>query len=110
MILLQLSAFFFLNHQVFDTRLASLWCTDSAVIMEMYGMTGERLGTIGSPQQEGGNDNLPQWKRELLSKPSISVRRGIAWVSLVLHTPSSPSSALIVTFFCRLVSTPSLQL
>ena len=49
--------------------------------MEMYGMTGERLGTIGVAEPRRSEDHLPQWKREFLSKPSISTRRGIAWVS-----------------------------
>jgi hypothetical protein len=42
--------------------------------MEIYGMTGERLGTIGS----SGAESLPEWRRKLSSKPSISQRRGIA--------------------------------
>ncbi|KAL2417571.1 hypothetical protein ABEF95_012256 [Exophiala dermatitidis] len=57
--------------------------------MEFYGMTGEKLGTIG--QVDKGkkdtnadadavhDDDLPQWKRDFLQKPSISTRRGIAW-------------------------------
>ncbi|RMZ81502.1 hypothetical protein DV738_g2297, partial [Chaetothyriales sp. CBS 135597] len=53
----------------------------SADEMEVYGMTGEKLGMIG----EGGKDQdtaaaaLPEWQRAYLSKPSISIRRGIAW-------------------------------
>ena len=47
--------------------------------MEMYGMTGERLGTIGQLQPAAAE--LPGWKKEFLQKPSVSVRKGIAWVS-----------------------------
>ena len=50
--------------------------------MEIYGMTGERLGPIGSEGQEPE----PEWKRILLSRPSVSVRRGIAWVCYVFGT------------------------
>lgn len=58
--------------------------------MEIYGMTGERLGKIGVKYETAeekhearqGEDDLPQWKKDFLSKPSISVRKGIAWVSL----------------------------
>lgn len=47
-------------------------------------MTGERLGTIGQVEGERAKQaNLPQWKKEFLEKPSISVRKGIAWVSRV---------------------------
>lgn len=45
--------------------------------MEMRGMMGERLGVIGQ-----ASDQLPQWKQDFLSKPSASVRKGIAWVCL----------------------------
>jgi hypothetical protein len=44
--------------------------------MEIYGMTGERLGNIGQTQPE--SETQPQWKLDLLSTPSISVRRGVA--------------------------------
>ncbi len=57
--------------------------------MEFYGMTGEKLGVIG--QIDGTKskfDDLPQWKKDLLQKPSISVRKGIAWVRLYLLTAS----------------------
>jgi hypothetical protein len=43
--------------------------------MEIYGMTGERLGAIGPTPPA---DTLPQWKASLLAKPSVSARRGIA--------------------------------
>lgn len=47
-------------------------------------MTGEKLGTIG---QVGDGDSklssLPRWKKELLGKQSILIRKGIAWVSRV---------------------------
>jgi hypothetical protein len=48
--------------------------------MEFYGMSGERLGKIG-PAEADAADELPQWKRDLLHKPSMSVRKGIAYVS-----------------------------
>jgi hypothetical protein len=44
--------------------------------MEIYGMTGERLGNIG--QSQSPTERRPQWKLDLLSTPSISVRRGVA--------------------------------
>ncbi|KIW91868.1 uncharacterized protein Z519_07838 [Cladophialophora bantiana CBS 173.52] len=51
--------------------------------MEIYGMLGERLGTIGKAEKRAEDKaeetELPQWKKDLLQKPSISVRRGIAW-------------------------------
>lgn len=40
-------------------------------------MTGERLGNIGRAP-DPGPETLPQWKMELLSKPNVSERRGIA--------------------------------
>jgi hypothetical protein len=56
--------------------------------MEMYGMLGERLGTIGGPEDRGDGKaeelDMPQWKTDFLQKPSISTRNGIAWVS---HVP-----------------------
>ena len=44
-------------------------------------MTGERLGVIGTKESDSEGD-FPQWKKDFLSKPSVSVRKGIAWVSL----------------------------
>ena len=41
-------------------------------------MTGERLGTIGQPEKEA---TMPDWQKALSSKPSVSVRKGIARVS-----------------------------
>jgi hypothetical protein len=50
--------------------------------MEMYGVTGEKLGVIGKSIETAPKaSELPQWKKDFLEKPSISVRRGIAWVS-----------------------------
>jgi len=52
-------------------------------------MMGERLGTIGQPPDAETETSsnplptmqpLPRWKQEFLAKPSISVRKGIAWV------------------------------
>lgn len=67
--------------------------------MEIYGMTGEKLGTIGQVDKGKKDANadvdavqdahLPQWKRDFLQKPSISTRRGIAWVSAKLQLPSA---------------------
>lgn len=63
-------------------------------------MTGEPLGTIGQPKPPPSSTTattsataaeLPEWKKEFLQRPSISVRKGIAWVShlewlsLLLH-------------------------
>ncbi|KAJ9607783.1 hypothetical protein H2200_007862 [Cladophialophora chaetospira] len=50
--------------------------------MEIYGMLGEKLGTIGKSTQDDKQqevESLPQWKKDFLQKPSISVRNGIAW-------------------------------
>lgn len=52
--------------------------TRKASEMEIYGMTGERLGVIGTEDSKS-EKRLPQWKQDFLSKPSVSVRRGIAW-------------------------------
>ncbi|KIW32889.1 uncharacterized protein PV07_04402 [Cladophialophora immunda] len=70
--------------------------------MEIYGMLGEKLGTIGKPEKKAEDGaaeaRLPQWKKDLLQKPSISVRKGIAWGytppyedtdTLVLTSPQS---------------------
>lgn len=53
-------------------------------MMQMYGMSGERLGTIGQ-EPEGLSWKLPAWKQDFLAKPSVSIRRGIAWVSVVTN-------------------------
>ena len=53
-------------------------------------MLGERLGPVGNSkgkeqrhiQDESQQQGVPQWKKGFLQKPSISVRKGIAWVSL----------------------------
>ena len=45
--------------------------------MQMFGVTGECLGTIGP---EGERKQEPEWKHVLDAKPSVSVRKGIAWV------------------------------
>jgi hypothetical protein len=66
--------------------------------MEIYGMLGERLGPIGAPKED--SSSLPRWKKEFLQKPSISIRKGIAWVCDycpvthdVLSFPSNQTSA-----------------
>jgi hypothetical protein len=65
--------------------------------MEIYGMTGERLGTIGVTPPVT-TETPPGWKASLLAKPSVSTRCGIAWgfaaayedtSTLVLTSPSS---------------------
>jgi hypothetical protein len=62
--------------------------------MEIYGMMGERLGTIGTVTPPPP----PGWKASLLAKASVSTRCGIAWgfaaayedtSTLVLTSPSS---------------------
>ncbi|KAI1618619.1 hypothetical protein EDD37DRAFT_274523 [Exophiala viscosa] len=60
--------------------------------MEFFGMTGEKLGTIG--KVEGKEQKLPQWKRDLLQKPSISIRDGIAWQ---YSSPYEDTSTLVLT-------------
>lgn len=47
-------------------------------VMEIYGMTGEKLGTIGRPELEASKP-MEEWQRILLSKPSASMRRSIQW-------------------------------
>jgi hypothetical protein len=49
--------------------------------MQMFGVTGESLGTIGAQAEV---KEQPQWQRLLTAKPSVSVRKGIAWVSVHL--------------------------
>ena len=78
--------------------------------MEIYGMTGERLGTIGSTEKKPDEANLPQWQRDFLSKPSISVRRGIARVgALQKYSPSCPPPVAIVIVYSLLKSLGSLR-
>ncbi|KAK4943015.1 hypothetical protein LTR10_017400 [Elasticomyces elasticus] len=60
--------------------------------MEIYGMTGEKLGTIGNVQRK--DQKLPQWKKDFLKKPSISVREGIAWQ---YSSPYEETSTLVLT-------------
>ncbi len=51
--------------------------------MQFYGMLGEKLGSIGKSKEQGEENeqhDMPQWKRDFLQKPSISVRNGIARV------------------------------
>jgi hypothetical protein len=45
--------------------------------MQIFGVTGESLGTIGAKAEDRQE---PQWKRILNAKPSVSIRKGIAWV------------------------------
>ena len=47
-----------------------------SVNMQMYGMSGELLGPIGVSK----DNDLPGWKKDILSKPSVSIRKGLAWV------------------------------
>ncbi|KIW66340.1 hypothetical protein PV04_05676 [Phialophora macrospora] len=51
--------------------------------MEIYGMLGEKLGSIGEVKAhhlgQAEERDIPQWKKDFLQKPSISTRRGIAW-------------------------------
>lgn len=59
-------------------------------------MTGERLGSIGLPQApEGLPWKLPKWKEDFLAKPSVSIRRGIAWVSVDVRTVYTTISSYI---------------
>ena len=47
--------------------------------MQMYGMSGEKLGPIGPKADVEAKSS--SWKEDFLSKPSVSIRKGIAWVS-----------------------------
>ncbi len=54
--------------------------------MQIFGVTGESLGSIGTkpepePEPEPVPALQPEWKRLLVAKPSVSLRKGIAWVS-----------------------------
>jgi hypothetical protein len=51
--------------------------------MQIFGVTGESLGTIGVREEPKKTEPEPEpeWKRMLDARPSVSVRRGIAWVS-----------------------------
>ncbi|KIV89632.1 hypothetical protein PV10_07018 [Exophiala mesophila] len=66
--------------------------------MEFYGMSGERLGTIGQTKPPSPSPAttavLPQWKKDFLQKPSISVRKGIAWG---YSPPYEDTSTLVLT-------------
>ena len=49
-------------------------------------MLGEKLGMISKSRKQDDNTEeqaIPQWKKSLLQKPSVSVRNGIAWVRLL---------------------------
>ncbi|EXJ81028.1 hypothetical protein A1O3_07316 [Capronia epimyces CBS 606.96] len=63
--------------------------------MEFYGMTGEKLGTIGQVEEKGAKGaDLPRWKKAFLEKPSISIRKGIAWG---FSPPYEDTSTLVLT-------------
>ncbi|KAK5213664.1 hypothetical protein LTR41_001244 [Exophiala xenobiotica] len=67
--------------------------------MEFYGMTGEKLGVIGQIDSSKSKfDDLPQWKKDLLQKPSVSVRKGIAWQNAQgFDSPYEDTSTLVLT-------------
>jgi len=46
--------------------------------MQMFGVTGEALGTIGVKAEQ--QEREPEWKKLLNAKPSVSIRKGIARV------------------------------
>ena len=50
--------------------------------MKIYGVTGESLGEIGE-QAVQQDEEQPEWKRILASTPSVSIRKGIAWVRFI---------------------------
>lgn len=56
-------------------------------------MTGERLGPIGPGTQQEVKD-APQWQRDFLSKPSVSIRKGIAWS---YNEPYENTDTLVLT-------------
>ncbi|OCT51021.1 hypothetical protein CLCR_08778 [Cladophialophora carrionii] len=66
--------------------------------MEIYGMLGEKLGTIGKDKTHDSGQpeeqNVPQWKKDFLQKPSISSRNGIAWG---YGTPYEDTDTLVLT-------------
>ncbi|KIX02397.1 uncharacterized protein Z518_08338 [Rhinocladiella mackenziei CBS 650.93] len=63
--------------------------------MDFYGMTGEKLGTIGQVEGKSPRQgNLPQWKKDFLEKPSVSIRKGIAWG---FSSPYEDTSTLVLT-------------
>lgn len=52
--------------------------------MQIFGMTGEPLGQIGSSattKNEGESPPDPEWKQVLAHTPSVSTRRGLVQVS-----------------------------
>ncbi len=54
--------------------------------MQIFGVTGEALGSIGTqPESEQVPALEPEWKRLLVAKPSVSLRKGIAWVSTTVR-------------------------
>ncbi|ERF76704.1 hypothetical protein EPUS_02243 [Endocarpon pusillum Z07020] len=63
--------------------------------MQIFGVTGESLGRIGTEaKQEREQAPEPEWKGILVAKPSVSVRKGIAWGT---NPPSEPTSTLVLT-------------
>ncbi|KAF7502638.1 hypothetical protein GJ744_005413 [Endocarpon pusillum] len=70
--------------------------------MQIFGVTGEWLGRMGNTEAEQEREREreqapepePEWKGILLAKPSVSVRKGIAWGT---NPPSEPTSTLVLT-------------
>ena len=66
-----------------------------ASTFQMHGVTGEPLTSTATATETSPNVvDLPSWAKNLLSKPSISVRRGIAWG---FEEPFEESCVLVLT-------------
>jgi hypothetical protein len=49
--------------------------------MQIFGVTGESLGAIGAEEHQHNKQREPGSREILAAQPSVSVRKGIAWVS-----------------------------
>lgn len=66
-----------------------------ASTFQMHGVTGEPLTRTASPPASATSTTaVPSWATALLSRPSISVRRGIAWG---FDDPTEDSDVLVLT-------------
>src|ERR1700761_1442098 len=70
--------------------------------MEIHGILGESLGSIGGHQPPVSSSTttqedsrpVPEWKKALLSRPSISTRKGMAWE---FEDPFEDTDTLVLT-------------
>ena len=66
-----------------------------ASTFQMHGVTGEPLTRTASPPASSTSTAaVPSWATDLLSRPSISVRQGIAWG---FDDPTEDSDVLVLT-------------